>query len=899
VELNNAPYTQGGWACDPNNGPVTVYENNPYAIECAALSSRYDTSPPGAPYTSLNSNYMYYTNAHNIYTITSYSYAVCQALTGYYSEPCGIDAVWGEEDNAIVQNVGAYLTSSFSGGIVTGQFNFQNGGSSGNGGFGSADYEYNLIDPSGTTHELESDAALPNTFRAPDGSGYTFVPLGGNGYDPGNEQNYGEGTFSLQYSDGINPANYWLAYANALAVENENQGGVRLGAVQSPTGIQYTDTIVSFAVPSYNQAYPCSLGFEYCIPRALVSTASDPAGNTITRGPWYWSGYYSLASSNAPFGDIQSFYNSLTPQGPYYIDSNLRRIPDAISMQATMYGWQQIDSTHYSMPWTVPGPNGSSVTYVIKYTQIGNAISWNGQGTPDPATDIDANGWAISSVTLPNNTSWQFTYSGPDLQSITTPSGGTITYTYAAMTNGENAPVGTSRCNATCHAVQTRVETDGLGSNVPGQHSWTTNYTYNTLASLAGCSPIQASGEPATLYAFSTTETDPLGNDTVHSFCGMPSGFSVPAANQYHEVKTDYYQGSSSGGTWLKTVATSYEAMSDISPAVDNSRTVGLINVLPTQITTTTPSGTSTDIRQYSHDNGTVLFNAERIGCIGNDIGPGGSYGCSLTGSTVAGSTTIPISYLAPTTESTQDESGNILRTTKTTFEFQSPLSQSYTGANLIALPLSVSVSGAVNDASGTTTYKYDESSYESLPGAYGNQTSKTDSYTMVQGWSPTSVTTHTAYNSSGMPVTKIDGRGYPTQITYDSTGIFPYEIQHPTTANGVSHIDYYWYDPTTGDLDKHKDENGEPTTYSYDQMGRITSIGYPDGGGSSFCYTDSGTTCSLGGFEGSVPFSLYTNTTAAPDPAIATLHSYDGWGRQYQSVVLSDPLGATTVNTT
>jgi YD repeat-containing protein len=145
------------------------------------------------------------------------------------------------------------------------------------------------------------------------------------------------------------------------------------------------------------------------------------------------------------------------------------------------------------------------------------------------------------------------------------------------------------------------------------------------------------------------------------------------------------------------------------------------------------------------------------------------------------------------------------------------------------------------------------------------------------------------------MPTTKIDGNGNTTAITYDSTGLFPNKIQRPTT-NGVPHIDNYSYDSNTGNLNSHTDENNQTTGYSYDVMGRATSIQYPDGGSSTFCYTDiGGSICS----QGTAPFSLYTSTIASPDPPITTTHTYDGWGRQYRSSITSDPLGATIVGTT
>jgi YD repeat-containing protein len=163
------------------------------------------------------------------------------------------------------------------------------------------------------------------------------------------------------------------------------------------------------------------------------------------------------------------------------------------------------------------------------------------------------------------------------------------------------------------------------------------------------------------------------------------------------------------------------------------------------------------------------------------------------------------------------------------------------------------------------------------------------------------STTTQTVYNCNGMPVTKIDGKGYQTQIAYDSSGLFANTVQRPTTGT-FTHIDSYSHDLYTSELLSHTDENSQTTSYTYDVMGRVTSITYPDvigstHGGTTFCYTDiGGTFCP----KTTAPFSLYTSTTTGSSPAspITTTHTYDGWGRQYFSSITSDP-GQIATNTT
>jgi YD repeat-containing protein len=363
---------------------------------------------------------------------------------------------------------------------------------------------------------------------------------------------------------------------------------------------------------------------------------------------------------------------------------------------------------------------------------------------------------------------------------------------------------------------------------------------------------------------------------------------------------TQYYQGSaplpqgatSNTGTLLKTAQAQFESLLDLFTPFASGQP-GSIFTVPTQTTTWTPRGSlTTEVRKYSGDSGIgqPLVVTTKIGC---GVGfANSSNQCSPV------SQSLSISYNVPVLETTSAAYG-LSRSTTTTFEFQNPINQSYMSANMIALPLSVVTSDGAS--SGTTTYSYDENNGSPQGQPYGNLTSKAESYSMGG-----SVQTHTIYNSHGMPATKIDGNGNSTTISYDGTGMFASEIHSPTT-NGVQHIDYYAYDSNTGALSWHTDENGSgpndtnhTTHYGYDVMGRVTSIQYPDGGGSTFCYTDIGGSISgCGNSPGSAPYSLYTSTVATPAPAVLTVHSYDGWGRQYRSQVLGDSAGSTIVDTT
>ena len=244
VELNNAPYSQGTIACGPDS-------------PCDILSSRYDTSPPGAVY------------LYNPYTIQGQSEVIaypCPYTT------CNTTENWDYED-ANIPSMGAYLTSSFIGGIVTGQINTLT--------YDGSDWisenDFSLVDPSGTTHTLLSDTSSWNRYRTSDGSGYTFIPSytpisspSGtlNAYDP---STYPNGLISLDLSQ----PQIWLE--NASAQMWVPTGGVRLGTIYSPTGNKYTNTIQTFPQVNANNIFQYNgTGLPYYIPQALIFDRNGP-----------------------------------------------------------------------------------------------------------------------------------------------------------------------------------------------------------------------------------------------------------------------------------------------------------------------------------------------------------------------------------------------------------------------------------------------------------------------------------------------------------------------------------------------------------------------------------------------------------------------------------------------
>jgi len=388
-----------------------------------------------------------------------------------------------------------------------------------------------------------------------------------------------------------------------------------------------------------------------------------------------------------------------------------------------------------------------------------------------------------------------------------------------------------------------------------------TTYTYNQAGYTTS---------PAT-----TIETDGYGNDTVHSFTLDYPGTGDCGAE---ETSTRWYQGSSNNGTSgtvLKEVDTSYSYQLDplgYNPGGGRPRH---IDVLPTARTTKL-NGVVQNTTTYGYD---TLFTAEQPYLIV-------PYTYSTTGYLFPVSASI--SYEVPTTVN------NGVSSTVTTR--LGVANNAYQAAGFLSLPNKVVVNDESNNAHSTTVYGYDEAG--SPQGVFGNLTSTTKDY---------GTKTTILYNALGMPTQTTDPDGnagaanHTTYYTYDSTGLYVTKVQKPST--NVPHISYYQQDYNTGLTTAISDENASSasdaqhtTFYSYDPMGRLTQVSYPDGGQVVQCFTDvGGSICA----QSSPPYSVVSQTKQNATASVRKSVVYDGVGRAIQTQLNSDPGGTVYADTT
>src|SRR5205085_4787469 len=169
----------------------------------------------------------------------------------------------------------------------------------------------------------------------------------------------------------------------------------------------------------------------------------------------------------------------------------------------------------------------------------------------------------VVTVVQPDGSKWTFDYDGYlEVSSVGLPTGGSInlTWTTVSFPNcASNDPTPVSR------AVATRTVNDNNG------HSST--WVYNWGAPSSG--------------TMVTALTDPMNNDTVHTFTALDPNGGGPCG--FYETRTQHYQGTGAARQLLRQVDTSYSSAT-FSVETPEVEVVG--NVVPTSIKTTIfPSG--------------------------------------------------------------------------------------------------------------------------------------------------------------------------------------------------------------------------------------------------------------------------------------------------------------------
>ena len=323
-----------------------------------------------------------------------------------------------------------------------------------------------------------------------------------------------------------------------------------------------------------------------------------------------------------------------------------------------------------------------------------------------------------------------------------------------------------------------------------------------------------------------TDVVDPLANRTHYIFGEVKQQGTILNSNP-RETERDIYQGQS---TLVKTIQTAWTSTAD--------------NAIPNKVTT-----------------------------ILNDVTPNLTSYVTTSFDTPQGGTTVIDN---PLEIDEYDFDGTLKR--KTNYTWQKGGNYTVTTGHILDRPLSKTITDPVTGNVSTTTYVND---------AIGNVKSVTRG-----GTNATSATTSYTRNSFGDVTLLTDPANNKTNYCYDGSSSCPnssttdlYGV--PTAkADALSNLSLYSYSLSTGLLLSVTDPNTQVTHYSYDALGRVKQISYPDGGQTNHTYVDT------------APQSVTTTTKITSAINKTTEALLDGIGRVIQTQ-LTDPLGTDYTDTT
>jgi RHS repeat-associated protein len=355
-----------------------------------------------------------------------------------------------------------------------------------------------------------------------------------------------------QKSGRLEPFYYIISY-DSLIWTPTTSNGISTWSPLANFGWRYqTDAVFGYVTYSQNNKGPCPTQGDYSISRSNY-VYRDPRGGShafpnafiyISDCNGLTSTYSGTATDGSGItlsidGSTPGTATIITPDGgktsvgnsPYSTSSSLTNTNgNFLTTNGTTYT-DTLGATALTISGTAPNPvtysfansAGGTSTVTVNYTSYTIQTSFGCSGI----TEYSATGNLITSITMPDNSQYQFTYEQTPgnaghvtgrIASVTLPTGGVISYTYTGGSNGINCSDGTAA---------------GLTRTVSGAGSWT--YTRSPNGSL-----------------WQTTVNDPLNNQTVLNFATYNGA--------YYETSRTVYQGSSTSGSSLLSVTHCWNA---------------------------------------------------------------------------------------------------------------------------------------------------------------------------------------------------------------------------------------------------------------------------------------------------------------------------------------------------
>lgn len=486
--------------------------------------------------------------------------------------------------------------------------------------------------------------------------------------------------------------------------------------------------------------------------------------------------------------------------------------------------------------WNTPGANGGTRIFKFCYSTIPLQTNFGHSGVTELNTTLSV----MTGVVLPNLKTYEFDYdSYGDIRKITLPTGGYISYTWRNLASGGLCSV----YAAASRTVSSRTVYDGANS-----------YTWN--------------------YPIKGVVTDPLGNDTVYG------------SNNCQDVGSiQYYSGSRTTGTLVKTETKTYQTISDpyITEVYQDD---GNPPTLLLSTTTTWPNGQASQT-SLTYDPGFTWSDSCNTDSLTsqqcNQTPQQGYYGL--------------VTSETHSDYGTNGSPGTPLSTTNTSYLALS--NSSYLNANLLDLKSSVVVLNPSGYKCAETDYAYDDptrlfpsnvtqqhvAAPDSVRGDVSSVTQQLSSTPCQSNasWSPVT-SYHNAYDT-GTTYQSIDPLSHTTTYAYSATYYGAYAT---TITNALNQTTSIAFDFNTGLVSSTTDPNSLTTSHTYDNMLRLIQSNYPDGGARTITYQES-----------SYPFSTTVSSKLNSTTSLTEVSVLDGLGRPTQTQLTSDPQGTVFTDTT
>lgn len=514
------------------------------------------------------------------------------------------------------------------------------------------------------------------------------------------------------------------------------------------------NTVTVYWTNWYNFAYVDAAGSVHAFPIAGLSNWQEPSGVSVqcgggpTNGPITatasdGSGYTLTVSSSPGNGlsvalqDRAGTHIEVPQLGTgsgSFTDANGNVISASVSGGTTTF-----TDTLGSAPLTVsgsgtpssplvlsyPDPKGGSSSLQINYTNQSVQTKFGCSGVGEYTSPSQA---LVSSINLPDGTSYSFTYeltnpgSGTAvtgrLQSVQLPSGGTLSYAYSGINCASGAP-----------STLTRTTPDGA-------------WTYSVSGS-------------------ATTITDPQANQTALQFQGI------------YETGRQVYQGSASPGTLLSSLSTCYNGCT------------GPASLPITQVNTTTVLPGSANLQSATvvkYDQYGLLYDSEQYNFGTNSTGP------LLSSLTVTYNRTLGNGIVDRPSDVVQISDGKFVRESAYSYDGAGLVSTSGT-PNLSAVSGSRGNVATIQQRTGNATWLthsmqyYDTGNLYSSTDVNGAQTTYTDGacgnsfVTAIAA--PLSLNTSQTWDCNGAVQTSVvDANGWTSKTVYGDA-----KLWRPTSA--------------------------------------------------------------------------------------------------------------------